>query len=415
MTGYRHIIHATIFALLSLCVLFALHLLPVNQLFIDPFSEAIKQHDVMDISFSKFRNHTNPKLFDNRIIVINSGVKDIEKLAYTVNLVNSKGAKGIGLDLLLDTLSGKKSDTLLQTALKNASDKVVLGYTLNENENHLTTNVNWRSIPFFDTGMIEGYVNLATNDGFSARAFVPYLTTPKEDKLAFSTKLASMLDTNILISLKERGNSIEWINYKRIQPGMSSMIFPINSKKVIHYIMMDIDKFIEDSVLYDSNYFENKIVLIGFCGENENAFSMKDRYFTPLNEQYTGRSIPDMHGVVIHANIISMLLDRDFIEEIPDYQIYLLSLFISFINYFCFKGIIRRYHFMQRLYIRFFQVLEFIIVFSTAIIILAFWNWKLSFFFIATNIILSYELYTLYEHKLDKYFEKWISQLKKDT
>jgi len=155
------------------------------------------------------------------------------------------------------------------------------------------------------------------------RAYVPYLEIEKEHeiKTAFSTQLASMLDSNILDILQKRNHEFEWINFKRIQPGERSMVFPINSKRNVHYIQMDIDKFVRDSSIYDSAYFKNKIVLIGFCGETPNSFSMNDRYFTPLNQQYTGRSLPDMFGVVIHANIISMLLEKSFINEVPHFII----------------------------------------------------------------------------------------------
>jgi hypothetical protein len=37
------------------------------------------------------------------------------------------------------------------------------------------------------------------------------------------------------------------------------------------------------------------------------------RYYTPLNERYAGRSLPDMFAVEIHANIIKMIRDRKYI------------------------------------------------------------------------------------------------------
>lgn len=66
---------------------------------------------------------------------------------------------------------------------------------------------------------------------------------------------------------------------------------------------------------------------------------------------------------------------------------------------------------MQRIFIRLFQIFEFVILFTLAILLLVFWSWKLSFFFIATAIILSYELYEIYERKLDDLIERGISKL----
>jgi CHASE2 domain-containing sensor protein len=414
MTRYSQTLHAVIYTTLSFCLLYLLHLLPVNQLFIDPFSEAIKQHDVMDIAFSKFRNHDKLDLFDDKIIIINSGITDREELAKTINLVNDKGALAIGLDLILDTFYAKRSDTLLRDAMIRANGKLVLGYTLDEQANHITTSINENTIPFFSKGIKEAYVNLATNDGFSVRAYVPYIETEKanEIKTAFSTELANMLDSTTLNILKKRNHEFEWVNFKRIQPGERSMVFPINSKRNVHYIQIDIDKFIQDSSIYDSTFFQNKIVLIGFCGETQNSFSMNDRYFTPLNQQYTGRSLPDMFGVVIHANIISMLLEKSFINEVPHSIIYLICFLIFFINFHCFTFIILKFKKMQGFYIRLFQFSEFILLFCLAIVLLAFGNLKLGFFFIATSVVLSFELFTIYERELDKYFESWITRLR---
>ncbi|MBK8643836.1 MAG: hypothetical protein IPN15_17025 [Saprospiraceae bacterium] len=41
--------HGFVFSIISVLFLFLLHHLPVNQLFIDPFSEAIKHQDLIDV------------------------------------------------------------------------------------------------------------------------------------------------------------------------------------------------------------------------------------------------------------------------------------------------------------------------------------------------------------------------------
>ena len=71
-------------------------------------------------------------------------------------------------------------------------------------------------------------------------------------------------------------------------------------------------------------------------GENEKAYSMKDRYFTPLNEKYSGRSHPDMHGVLVHANIISMIQHADYINEVSEVRLYIIA-FLLFLSIFFFR------------------------------------------------------------------------------
>ena len=38
-----------------------------------------------------------------------------------------------------------------------------------------------------------------------------------------------------------------------------------------------------------------------------------------MNIQYVGKSYPDMYGVVVHANIISMIMEEDFINTVPEW------------------------------------------------------------------------------------------------
>lgn len=413
MSKYSHKIHALIYAVFSLGLLYFLHLLPVNQLFIDPFSEAIKHHDIVDITFSKFRDHNAPGLFDARIVIVNSGVTDREKIAGAIRLADKMEAGAIGLDLLFDSTLQNRKDSLLQTAIQEAQDKLVMGYSLGEISPRGEFIAGMQSHTFFRKGLQEGYVNLGTNDGFSVRAFNPYKQEEGQTKTAFATVLAQMMDSSLANDLKKRNYNSEWINFRRVQPGASSMKFPVNSKKTVSYILVDIEKFLADSAQYNISFLKDKIVLIGFCGENETAFSMKDRYFTPLNEQYTGRSLPDMHGVVIHANIISMLLDRDFINDAGENAIYLISFLIFYFNFFFFTRIHHRYHLLQRLTIRMFQILEFIFFFSLCVVLLAFFNLKLGFFIIATSIILSYELFLIYDRKMVDSVEARIYKIKK--
>lgn len=400
-------IHALIYAFGGSLFLFLLHHLPVNQIFIDPFSEAIKNHDIMDIAFSKFRNHNDPAFFDPRIVIINSKVTNREQIANTVGYLNRNKAAVIGVDILFDTVYYTKQDTLLQNAFLS-TEQLVLGTTFLETKNHYESKLEFQSDSFFSKNKHQGYVNLGTNDGYSVRAFEPYHVINGIETKSFAMQIASMYNPDINKLSQLKAHTKEWINFKRLQPGVQNMRAPFNSKQAVHYVMLHIDRFLEDSSQFDSNYFKDKIVLIGFCGENDNSLSMHDRYFTPLNEQYTGRSLPDMHGVVIHANIISMILDQDFIFDIPGSIIFILSVLIFFINYFVFKKMAPKDYFRSIPYIRFIQIIEFFALLGICLSLLLFGNIKLGFIFLTTTIIISYELYELYEHKLKQYPEAYL-------
>jgi CHASE2 domain-containing sensor protein len=403
--------HAFIFGLFASLVLFGLHLLPVNQIFIDPFSEAIKQHDVMDIAFSKFRDHNQSNLFDTNIVIINSGITNRMKVGTTIQLLNQFKTKAIGVDLLFDTLSYSKADTTLHKALQS-SNNVVLGYTFFEKTLGSKTLAGSTSHPFFTDKIQQAFVNLATNDGFSVRAFEPFHNINNSKSNAFALEIVKNVKPNIEETLLKRNLKKEWINFRRVQPGFTSMRFPINSGHSTHYTLIEMNDFLRDSALYRQNdYFKNKIILIGFTGESVSSFSMQDRYFTPLNEQYTGRSWPDMHGVVIHANIISMLLSNDFINDVPEWVLYLIAFLIFYLNYLFFLKLQPKIKNRSGVYIRLLQVLEFIFLFSISVLLIVQFNTKLGFFLIATAVILSFELFEIYERRLEHFISRKISVL----
>ena len=405
--------HGIIFSLLSLFFLFILHHLPVNQLFIDPFSEAIKNHDVMDIAISKFRNHEDPELFDEKVLILNSEVTDRNDIVKSIDFLERQNVKAIGVDLIFDTLYNPKVDSNLARVCSNKN--VVLGYTFNEDHIHdkndnliNTSTISLKSDILFTRNASSGYVNLGSNDGFSVRAFEPFHFVEGNYLPSFAVKLSSIADSSVMDKIKQRGNKTEWINFKRIQPGSANRKFPINSIGVSHYAYHSVKNFLSDTTSYPKDYFKEKIVLIGFNGENNNALSMNDRYFTPLNEVYHGRSLPDMHGVVVHANIVSMLLSNDFINEVSEKILYLISFLIFLLNFIWFHRITQKNYFFMMPIVRLIQIVQFVFLFSACIILLAYFNIKVGFILIVTAVILSYELFEFYHLKvmkrIDNYF-----------
>src|SRR5262249_51796170 len=82
---------------------------------------------------------------------------------------------------------------------------------------------------------------------------------------------------------------------------------------------------------FDSSRLRDKIVLFGYLGtepamRDSNAWPYtidEDRLFTPLNDRLSGRSYPDMYGVLVHANILRMMLQEDYITVVPVWGVWL--------------------------------------------------------------------------------------------
>ena len=75
--------------------------------------------------------------------------------------------------------------------------------------------------------------------------------------------------------------------------------------------------------------FKDKIVIIGYLGDYLGQSAWEDKFFTPLNKKFGGRANPDMFGPVVHANAVAMILNENYVNEIPDW----LKYFIAFL--FC--------------------------------------------------------------------------------
>lgn len=405
----REIIHGFFYALFAVLFLFILHHLPVNQLFIDPFSEAIKNHDIMDVSFSRFRDKKDPALFDNRIILLNSEVTNRKDISEVINFLDRSGVAAIGVDLLFDSIDYTAVDTALVQSLSRPN--VIVGYTFEEHQNlDIPSKLGFASHPFISDHVHQGYVNLASDDGFSVRAYEPFHEVEGKVDTSFALKIASKIDPQIVEIADQRHHKKEWINFRRLQPGSANMYYPVNRDSTVHYAYTSVRQFLKDTSEYEKPYLKDKLILIGFSGENNEAISLKDRYFTPLNEKYTGRSHPDMYGVTVHANIISMLLDHDYINEIPDWGLYLFALIIFFMNYLFFIRLVKKNLFVFIPFVRVLQAVQFVILFTLCIIAITFFNLKIGFILIITAVVLSYELFEFYEHKLEKRVNKLLGK-----
>ena len=88
---------------------------------------------------------------------------------------------------------------------------------------------------------------------------------------------------------------------------------------------------------------KDKIVLFGFLGSTlDDTRTFEDKYFTPLNVKYAGRANPDMYGVVVHANIISMILNRDYIDSMTEFSAWLFAIIVCMLNVMIFQIVYRR-------------------------------------------------------------------------
>lgn len=148
------------------------------------------------------------------------------------------------------------------------------------------------------------------------------------------------------LDLSERKNKIERINYRD----------PVKS-----YMQIDL----KNADGFDPEFIQGKIVLVGFIGENitEEIIDYQNTRITPLNDEFGDNYIsPDMYDIQISANIVSMIKDKEFIDDAsPIIRVGTILLF-SFVNVLIVSFLRSRYIFLTIL----FQVIWFVVLLTAS-------------------------------------------------
>jgi len=317
--------------------------------FLDPVGEALRGYEVTDQVFSNPQWREVPSAEEN-ITIVNVGNLDRAGIAQQINIINSFEPKVIGLDLIFRNL---KYDTLGDMILANAlanSPNIVVYQKLLEPDNKLGL---WNSAeyshPIFTQDHPTAFVNLLNEtagarqfDFKTCRSFFPrqYLydsTTNKTDTVyAFAVELARYLNPDNVKQFLDRDNEEEIVNYSGNvmdfgRTRLGTRFFAIDA-----YQLLD--------TMFTPDLIKDKIVLMGVMGSSfDDKYTVEDKYFTPLNSVQAGRANPDMYGVVVHANIISMILNNSYIDQMGKNTSYVVAFFMLFFNVLLFTIIYYKY------------------------------------------------------------------------
>ncbi|MCW8850691.1 MAG: CHASE2 domain-containing protein [Melioribacteraceae bacterium] len=307
-------IDSLIITILIFIIIWLFSIIPYKLIFLDPIAKAAGDFDLNDIVFSKLYPEQS---VDTNIVLVNIGQLSRTDIAKQINLISSYNPKVIGLDVIFANSENSESDSAVAKALNNVKNLVLVGILDNYSENGDYYNKYFIPDSNFSKNAVMGYANLPTKFGASSktiRSFRPYSRVKNNIVSAFALRIVEIYDMDAYKILLSRSKDEEVINYRG-----------------------NIDKFItlDTDVLYKSynlNFLKDKIVLLGFLGNSLSEKTLEDIYFTPLNEVYAGRSYPDMYGITIHANIVSMLINNNFIDTVSPWISSILAFIVCLIN-----------------------------------------------------------------------------------
>jgi len=292
-------------------ILLLLSLIPLDRLsFLSPVGQALSDLDFNDLVFSQLREEQPT---DTNIVLVNIGNLDRAGIARQVEIINQYHPRVIGVDAFFYIKKDNAQDSLLQVAFSKTSNLVLVNRVFKYNQGANLYDSVGTSNQIFNYYAKNGFANLPDEGSASFRTirkFAPYVNYKNEKVPAFSSQIAEIVDSKAIETLKNRETEFEIINFRG------------NTNK---FYTLDIDELFTRSA--DLYFLKDKIVLMGYMGSDLNSKNLEDMFFTPLNSKYAGKTFPDMYGIVIHANIISMILHEKYINTMPD----LLALIIAFI------------------------------------------------------------------------------------
>lgn len=305
---------------------------------LNPVQDMFGDFQLTDLVSSKIREEMPD---DTSIVIINIADLHRDEIAQQVHIINQCHPKVIGVDSFFRKLKPKhpEGDSLLAKAFGEVENLVLVSKLL-YSDSLKTFDSLETSHPLFMKNAMTGSANLLTEGDSSlrtARTFSPFDTINGGRRKGwvesfFAVKIAELYRPGSLKLVESRGNELETILYR-------GNIYGTKAK----FASIDAHDILEGNFLPE--FLTNKIVLMGYMGKelgiSENVWD-EDKFFTPLNDKYVGKAVPDMYGIVVHANIISMILNRHFVDESEGWIDFAMGLIICFTSVVAFHFALRR-------------------------------------------------------------------------
>lgn len=298
----------TLFATIAVFVfLILLGMIPINFYVLNPMKMALKDFDFNDIAYAKLEKGKNDSI-DRRVVIVNTGELDRAELGFLIETVDAYRPKVIGLDIYFEDAKDPVKDSILREAFRKVKNLVGVSVAIPGNHD-FSIKKNY----FDDVNTKRGYANLVGEEIGTIRHYSPFETIHGQKYPQITTAIVKEYDEKAYEKLEKRHKEVETINYKR---------------RVDKYQILEPEQLFTDGI--DSNVLKDKIILLGYVNLDPN--NIEDKKFTPMNAKFAGKSNPDMNGIIVQANIISMVLDGHYIKKMPKWVAWMAAIIIGWIH-----------------------------------------------------------------------------------
>jgi len=370
---------AAVFALLML-----LGMIKLNLYVLNPMKMALQDFDFNDMKFARLVNDDKIKL-DTNITIVNIGSSDREGIANIIKLVSQYKPKVMGLDALFVGERDSVKDAALKDVFINTKNLVV-GCYLEPGDTFVV-----RKDYFDEVTPDKGFVNFVTENIGTRRFYSPFFEMIDHKKVpSFTSAIVEKSNKAAYDKLVSRHKEVETINY---------------SRRDNKYYVIEPEELVADGV--DTNTLRNRIVLLGYVNKDPN--NIEDKLFTPMNEKFAGKALPDMNGIVVHANIISMVLENNYINKTPKWVAWVVAIIIGWIHMSLFIRYYLESHIWFHLVAKLAQVFSVILFAYLGIFIFDKFGIKLEMKYtlyviaLAVDVIYFYEAFVTWLHRKYNY------------
>ncbi len=356
----------------------------INLSILDPFEKAFKDFKFTDIFYSE---RLNKEQRNEKIIIVNIKHAGRFKLSQAIEKIAEHNPKAIGLDIMFKERKLEFTDSMLRSVL--SSNKNIVSAYFHDKDSIVNSNDYFKL-----KNEKKGYINLnLKGQNTVIRDFIG-VKGEAENEFAFATQLALESGyVNEAYVLKELKKPIP-INY-------------IGNENV--FINFDVDEIINSKQI---PALKDAVVILGYLGDENENFDIEDKHFTPLNEEWVGRAVPDTYGVIIHANILNMLSKQNLIYRVSTVGTYIIAFIFCFFTVLFALKLYKRNNFVFDISEKIIQLLLSVLFLYLALLLLQS-NIYISVVPIILLCLLGIEMVDYYEY-LIKYLNKkfkWESHL----
>lgn len=313
----------------------------VNLSFLDPFEKAFKDFKFTDIFYAERFNESKRS---EKIILVNVKHENRFKIAQALEKIHSYQPKVIGLDIVFQERKNKFTDSILKEKFLSIPN-IVFSFYQDGNEiieNH----------EFFKSELDKrGYINLDLyGQNTVIRNFKGY--NVEKNAYSFSTLLAleaGYIDPQFAQSKLDKPLPINYIGNQEV------------------FLSYTLDEIIESTEIPT---VKDAVVILGYLGDLNPEFDIEDKHFTPLNKAWVGRSSPDTFGATIHANILTMLMNKTLLYKVSNLAIFLISFIFCLIVVYLTMRLYHRSNFMFDILQRPIQLILTILLLYLALLLL---------------------------------------------